>query len=70
MTLVKAGIAIGRETYGSRQPYQIKQYLSCPSLKLGPGDSRRSHTADEFIYISEIEEGIRLYIEILEQVII
>ena len=41
--------------------------LSCPSLKLGPGDSRRSHSADEFIYVREIEEGISLYIQMLER---
>jgi acetylornithine deacetylase len=67
--LVKAGIALGRETYGS-PTLSDQAVLSCPSLKLGPGDSTRSHTADEFIYLSEIEEGIRLYTEILEQVIV
>lgn len=67
--LVKAGTALGRETYGS-PTLSDQAVLSCPSLKLGPGDSTRSHTADEFIYISEIEEGIRLYIAILKQVII
>ena len=36
-----------------------------PSLKLGPGDSARSHTADEYIYLKEIEEGIELYIELI-----
>jgi acetylornithine deacetylase len=39
--------------------------LSCKSLKLGPGDTLRSHSADEFIYLNEIEEGIDLYIKIL-----
>ena len=43
--------------------------LSCPSLKLGPGDSKRSHTADEFIYIHEIEEGVKLYIDLLKQIL-
>jgi acetylornithine deacetylase len=42
--------------------------LSCPSLKLGPGDSTRSHTADEFIYVNEIEEGIAIYIQILKNI--
>ncbi|PKV75588.1 M20 family metallo-hydrolase [Pontibacter ramchanderi] len=66
--LVKAGIALGRHTYGS--PTTSDQaLLSIPSLKLGPGDSARSHMADEFIYLHEIEEGIGLYIDILEQVI-
>jgi len=43
--------------------------LSCQSLKLGPGDSTRSHSANEFIYINEIEEGIDLYIKLLEKVL-
>ena len=66
--LVQAGIALGRETYGS-PTLSDQAVLSCPSLKLGPGDSRRSHTADEFIYIQEIEEGIDLYIKLLSRVL-
>ena len=66
--LVKAGIAIGRTTYGS-PTLSDQAVLTCPSLKLGPGDSTRSHTADEFIYINEIEEGIQIYIELLEMVL-
>lgn len=65
--LVKAGIALGRETYGS-PTLSDQAVLSCPSLKLGPGDSTRSHSADEFIYISEIEEGIELYIKLLKKI--
>jgi acetylornithine deacetylase len=38
-----------------------------PSVKMGPGDSARSHTADEFIFKSEILEGIKLFIELLEE---
>lgn len=67
--LVKAGIEMGRETYGS-PTLSDQAVLSCPSLKLGPGDSTRSHTADEFIYINEIEEGVKIYIELLNRVII
>ena len=66
--LVKAGIALGRKTYGS-PTLSDQSVLDCPSLKLGPGDSTRSHTADEFIYLQEIEEGIELYIKILEQIL-
>jgi len=66
--LVKAGIALGRETYGS-PTLSDQSVLSCPSLKLGPGDSTRSHTADEFIYLAEIEEGVDLYIKLLEKVL-
>lgn len=64
--LVQAGIEQGRTTYGS-PTLSDQSVLSCQSLKLGPGDSLRSHTANEFIYIHEIEEGIPLYITILEK---
>jgi acetylornithine deacetylase len=67
--LVKAGIAMGRETYGS-PTLSDQAVLSCQSLKLGPGDSTRSHSADEFIYLAEIEEGIILYVELLNRVIV
>lgn len=66
--VVKAGIAIGRDTYGS-PTLSDQAVLTCPSLKLGPGDSTRSHTADEFIYLAEIEEGIKIYVELLEKVL-
>ena len=66
--LVKAGISLGRETYGS-PTLSDQACLSCPSLKLGPGDSTRSHTADEFIYIDEIEEGIKIYVQLLEKIL-
>ncbi|PIB33208.1 acetylornithine deacetylase [Gaetbulibacter sp. 5U11] len=66
--LVIAGIEIGRSTYGS-PTLSDQAVLSCPSLKLGPGDSIRSHSADEFIYVNEIEEGIKIYIELLEKVL-
>lgn len=67
--LVKAGIAMGRTTYGS-PTLSDQAVLSCPSLKLGPGDSTRSHSADEFIYLNEIEEGIKIYVELLNGVIV
>lgn len=66
--LVQAGIALGRTTYGS-PTLSDQAKLSCPSLKLGPGDSTRSHTADEFIYVNEIEEGIALYIDLLNKIL-
>ena len=66
--LVQAGLALGRTTYGS-PTLSDQSVLSCQSLKLGPGDSTRSHTANEYIYINEIKEGIDLYIQLLEKVI-
>ena len=67
--LVKAGISLGKKTYGS-PTLSDQAALSCQSLKLGPGDSKRSHSADEFIYIHEIEAGIEFYIKLLNQVIV
>ena len=66
--LVQAGIEMGRKTYGS-PTLSDQSVLSCPSLKLGPGDSTRSHTADEFIFIDEIKEGISLYIQLLTKIL-
>jgi acetylornithine deacetylase len=66
--LVKAGLDLGRTYYGSPTTSD-KALMSFPSLKIGPGDSARSHTADEYIYIDEIKEGIELYIKLLEQVL-
>ena len=63
--LVKSGIALGRSTYGS-PTLSDQAALSCQSLKLGPGDSTRSHSADEYIYVHEIEEGIDIYIKLLK----
>ena len=66
--IVKAGIQLGRSTYGS-PTLSDQSVLNCPSLKLGPGDSLRSHTADEFIFIHEIEKGIQLYIDLLKNIL-
>ncbi len=66
--VVLAGIELGRETYGS-PTLSDQAVLSCQSLKLGPGDSKRSHSADEFIYLSEIEEGVDLYIKLLKKIL-
>ena len=66
--LVKAGSKIGRSYYGSPTTSD-KALMAFPSLKIGPGDSARSHTADEFIYIDEIKEGIELYIRLLNELL-
>lgn len=67
--LVQAGLDLGRKTYGS-PTLSDQAIIPVPSLKIGPGDSARSHTADEYIYINEMEEGVELYIKILEKVIV
>jgi acetylornithine deacetylase len=64
--LVQSGIALGRTCYGSPTTSD-KALMHFPALKMGPGDSARSHTADEYIFAREIEEGIGLYIELLNR---
>ena len=66
--LVKAGSKMGRSYYGSPTTSD-KALMSFPALKMGPGDSARSHTADEFIFVDEIKEGIKLYIQLLKEVV-
>jgi len=63
--LVQSGLAMGRTAYGSPTTSD-KALMPFPALKIGPGDSARSHTADEFILVEEIREGIDLYIKLLE----
>lgn len=65
--IVKAGLALGKICYGS-PTCSDKALMSFPALKCGPGDSARSHTADEFIYLAEIRSGIEDYIKMIEQV--
>lgn len=62
--IVQRGISLGLSYYGS--PTTSDQaVLPYPSIKIGPGDSARSHTADEYILISEMEEGFRVYVDLL-----
>lgn len=66
--LIVAGKKAGRTVYGSPTTSD-KALIPCPALKLGPGDSARSHTADEFIFTEEIRQGIDLYIQITETLV-
>jgi acetylornithine deacetylase/succinyl-diaminopimelate desuccinylase-like protein len=67
--LVLSGKSLGKKLYGS--PTTSDQALiPVPSIKMGPGDSARSHSADEFIYMHEIEDGIESYLSLLEKVIL
>jgi acetylornithine deacetylase/succinyl-diaminopimelate desuccinylase-like protein len=64
--LVSAAKRLGLRQYGS--PTTSDQALiPVPSVKMGPGDSARSHTADEFIYVAEIVKGIDTYIALLNE---
>lgn len=64
--LVQAGLELGMKTYGS-PTLSDQALLDCPSLKLGPGDSLRSHSADEFIYLEEIYQAIEQYVLLLRK---
>lgn len=64
--IVAAGKSMGLPHYGSPTTSD-KALMPFPALKIGPGDSARSHTADEYIYKSEISAGVNGYIELLEK---
>jgi acetylornithine deacetylase len=66
--LVKAGMSLGKGYYGSPTTSD-KALMPFPTLKMGPGDSARSHTADEFIYLDEIKDGIETYIKVVKQIV-
>jgi acetylornithine deacetylase len=63
--LVATAKKVGRTTYISPTTSDIA-LLKLPALKMGPGDSARSHSADEYVCVSEIEEAIKVYGELLE----
>lgn len=66
--LVNAGIELGRTYYGSPTTSD-KALMKFPALKIGPGDSARSHTADEYIFVGEIIGGIELYVRLMERIL-
>lgn len=61
---LRIGKEMGKQLYGS-PTLSDQVFFSCPSIKVGPGDSTRSHQADEYIHTSEIQEGIETYINLL-----
>ena len=63
--LVMAGTKLGISSYGSPTCSDMA-LMNFPSLKIGPGDSARSHIADEYIFVTEIKEGIEKYIQLLQ----
>jgi acetylornithine deacetylase len=63
--LVQCAVELGRKPYGS-PTLSNQALLNIPTLKMGPGESSRSHTANEFIRISEIREGIKLFASMLD----
>ena len=63
--LIKKCVAMGMKPFGS-PTLSDQALMSFPSFKLGPGESSRSHSADEFIRISEIADAIAKYKELLD----
>lgn len=63
--LVRAAVATGRTTYVSPTTSD-RTLMPFPALKMGPGESSRSHTADEFVCLSEMEAGIEIYARFIE----
>lgn len=63
--LVRRAVALGRTPFGS-PTLSDQALMNFPSMKMGPGKSSRSHTADEFIFVREIEEAIGLYLGLLD----
>lgn len=62
---VVRGLSLGLEPFGS--PATSNQTLChFPTLKIGPGDSARSHSADEYIRLDEIADGIETYVALLD----
>ena len=62
--LIRKGVAMGKTIYGS-PTLSDQSMMPFDTLKMGPGESARSHTPDEFILVSEIRAGIRDYVELL-----
>lgn len=66
--LVKAAASLGAKLYGSPTSSDAA-LIAAPVLKIGPGEGKRSHTADEFIYIDEIKNGIAFYKNLLQSIL-
>ena len=63
--IVEQGKFLGRNLYGS-PTLSDQALLPFPSVKIGPGDSARSHTANEYVLVKEIEEAIEVYVRLLD----
>ena len=66
--LQKTAEALGIETFSSPTTSDWMR-IDCDAIKMGPGDSSRSHKKDEFVYIHEIENGIRTYIDFINNIL-
>lgn len=64
--IVHASKDLDIDTYGS-PTLSDQALMPFQSVKIGPGESSRSHMADEYIFLDEIEKGIEVYTELLEK---
>lgn len=64
--LVNCARTLGITMFGS-PTLSDRTFISAPSVKIGPGRSERSHMADEYVLLSEIEQGIDMYINLLDK---
>jgi len=62
--IVRCGLGLGLEAFGS-PTLSNQTRCSFPTIKIGPGDSARSHTADEYVCVSEIESAVEIYEKLL-----
>jgi acetylornithine deacetylase len=65
--LLKTAAKLGVETYVSPTTSDWMR-LSIPAMKMGPGDSNRSHKADEYVYRNEVADGIKKYVEFIANI--
>lgn len=63
--LIRRAVSLGRCPFGS-PTLSDQALMAFPSFKMGPGDSARSHTAEEYITVDELSEAIALYYELLD----
>ena len=63
--MVRRALSLGRTPFGS-PTLSDQALMPFPSMKMGPGKSSRSHTADEFVFVKEISEAISLYLDLLD----
>lgn len=63
--IIRKALSMGKVPYGS-PTLSDQAILDCPSFKMGPGDSARSHTADEYVNVAEFEQAVPQYLELLD----
>ena len=67
--LVRKAVSLGLKPYGS-PTLSDQAILDCPSMKMGPGESARSHTADEYVTLAELEQAVPCYLKLLDGLIV